>query len=178
MWRGRWESRIDGPRAWLTYAEFEQLRDHVDGVSAVMATQSSISTWQVRVEGDGRAGWEEARGRLVSGGFFAVLGVSPAIGRVFTTDADRVDTDDVVISYNYWQRRFGGRTDILGKTLTVRSTPVTIIGVAPSGFVGETTVSSRISGCRSDSSLACCRVATGCATRRRTRRCGCTSSAG
>jgi predicted permease len=138
MWRGTWESRTDGPRSWLTYAEFEQLRDHVGGVSAMMATQSSISSWQVRVEGDGRAGWEEARGRLVSGGFFAVLGVPAAIGRVFTADADRVDTDDVVISYKYWQRRFGGRTDVLGKTLTIRSTAVTIIGVAPSGFVGET----------------------------------------
>ena len=138
MWRGTWESRTDGPRDWLTYAEFEQLRDHVGGVSAMMATQSSISTWPVRVDGDGRAGWEDARGRLVSGGFFAVLGVSPAIGRVFTIDADRVDTEDAVISYNYWQRRFGGRTDVLGKTLTVRSTVVTIIGVAPSGFVGET----------------------------------------
>jgi predicted permease len=138
LWTGRWEGRVDGPRDWLTYAEFEELRDHVTGTLSMMATQSSISTWQVRVEGDGRAGWEEARGRLVSGGFFAVLGVSPAIGRVFTGDDDRADTDDVVISYNYWQRRFGGRTDILGKTLTVRNTPVNIVGVAPSGFVGET----------------------------------------
>ena len=86
MWRGRWNGRTDGPRAWLTYAEFEQLRDHATGFSALMASQSSLNTWQVRVDG---GAWEEARGRLVSGGFFEVLGVRPAIGRVFTTAEDR-----------------------------------------------------------------------------------------
>ena len=88
MWTGRLDG-TDGPRSWLTYGEFEQLRDHAGGFSALMASQSSLSTWQVRIEG---GAWEEARGRLVSGGFFQVLGVSPAIGRVFTTaDGPRRD---------------------------------------------------------------------------------------
>ena len=135
MWTGRWEGRTDGPRAWLTYGEFEQLRDHAESFSGLMASQSSLNTWQVRLEG---GAWEEARGRLVSGGFFQLLGVSPAIGRVFTTAADHVETPEAVISYHYWQRRFGGRPDVLGKTLTLRKTALTIIGVAPFGFVGET----------------------------------------
>ena len=54
-----------------------------------MASQSSLDTWQVRFDG---GAWEEASGRLVSGGFFQVLGVSPAIGRVFTTADDRAET--------------------------------------------------------------------------------------
>ena len=66
-----------------------------------MATQSSISTWQVRADGEA---WEDARGRLVSGGFFQVLGVGAAAGRVFTADTDSRDTHDAVISYGYWQR--------------------------------------------------------------------------
>jgi predicted permease len=135
MWTGRWDGRTDGPRSWLTYSEFEQLRDHADSFSALMASQSSLNTWQVRF---GDSVWEEARGRLVSGGFFQVLGVSPAIGRVFTTSEDRADTPYAVISYNYWQRRFGGRPDVLGKTLTLRKAALTIIGVAPPGFIGET----------------------------------------
>jgi predicted permease len=135
MWTGRWDGRTDGPRSWLTYGEFEQLRDHAEGFSALMASQSSLSTWQVRFEG---GAWEEARGRLVSGGFFQVLGVSPAIGRLFTTTEDRAETPDAVISYSYWQRRFGGRPDVLGKTVTLRKAALTIVGVAPSGFVGET----------------------------------------
>ena len=134
MWTGRWD-RADGPRSWLTYGEFEQLRDHAESFSALMASQSSLDTWQVRFE-DGV--WEEARGRLVSGGFFQVLGVSPAIGRVFTTAEDRTETPVAVIGYRYWQRRFGGSPDVLGKIFVVRHTALTIVGVAPPGFIGET----------------------------------------
>src|SRR5207244_13621922 len=135
MWTGRWDGRTDGPRSWLTYGEFEELRDHAEGFSALMASQSSLITWEVRYEG---GGWEEARGRLVSNGFFQALGVGSAIGRVFTAADDRSETPDAVISYSYWQRRFGGRPDVLGKTLTVRNAALTIVGVAPPGFIGET----------------------------------------
>ena len=72
MWRGQWNARTDGPRAWVSYAEFELLRDHAAAFSSLMASQSSLTTWQVRVEGGTP---EEARGRLVSGTFFEVLGV-------------------------------------------------------------------------------------------------------
>ena len=135
MWSGRWESRTDGPRSWLTYEEFEQLRDHADGFSSMMASQSSLINWQVRFEGGAP---EAVSGRLVSGAFFDVLGVGPAIGRLFTTEMDRAAAGDAVISYAFWQRRFGGRPDVLGKTFMVRSTTLTIIGVTPRGFVGET----------------------------------------
>jgi len=132
---GSWNGRLEGPRSWLTYGEFEQLRDHADGFSALMASQSSLNTWQVRFE---RGDWEEASGRLVSGGFFQVLGVGSAIGRVFTPDEDRTGTPSAVMSYSYWQRRFGGRPDVLGKTFTVGNAALTIIGVATPGFIGET----------------------------------------
>ncbi|MGA3237968.1 MAG: ABC transporter permease [Bryobacteraceae bacterium] len=135
MWSGRWDGRTDGPRSWLTYGEFEQLRDRADSFSALMASQSSLDSWQVRVDG---GGWEEVSGRLVSGGFFQVLGVGSAIGRVFTTAEDRAETPYAVISYSYWQRRFGGRLDVLGKTITMRQAALNIIGVAEPGFIGET----------------------------------------
>jgi predicted permease len=132
--RGSWSGRTQGPRSWLTYGEFEQLRDHADGLSAIMASQSNLDTFQVRLD----EGWEEASGRLVSGGFFHVLGVEAAIGRLFTAAADRTDAPDAVVSYAYWQRRFGGSPDVLGRTLTIRTAVVTIVGVAPRGFIGET----------------------------------------
>jgi predicted permease len=132
---GMWGGRTDGPRKWLTYAEFEQLRDHAGAFSGLMASQSSLDTWQVRFDD---AEWEEAHGRLVSGGFFQVLGVSAAIGRVFTTAEDRGESPYAVISYNYWQRRFGGSPEALGKTFTLRKAALTIIGVAPPSFIGET----------------------------------------
>ncbi len=135
MWRGNWNGRTDGPRAWLTYEEFAQLRDHAASFSAVMASQSSLTPFSVRIDG-GAA--EEANGRLVSGGFFGVLGVRPLIGRLFTPDDDQRDAPDAVISHAYWQRRFGGRPDVLGRTLVIRDAAITIAGVGPAGFVGET----------------------------------------
>jgi predicted permease len=132
---GTWTGRSDGERDHLTYSEFEQLRDHAGAFSALMASQSGLEDWQVRVEG---GDWEEARQRLVTGGFFQVLGVRPAIGQLFTEAEDRAETPSAVLSYNYWQRRFGGRPDVLGKALTLRTAAVTIVGVAPPGFLGET----------------------------------------
>jgi predicted permease len=134
LWRGRWTGRTDGPRPWVTYAEFEDLRDHAPGFASMMASQSTLNTWQVRVDG---ATPEEARGRLVSGAFFDVLGARPAIGRLFTASEDRGDPAFAVISYAYWQRRFGGRRDVLNQALHFRDTPVTIVGVTHAGFVGE-----------------------------------------
>jgi predicted permease len=132
---GGWTGRLDGVRPWLTYDEFEQLRDHAEGFSGVMASQSGLSSWQVRFEG---SDWEEAGGRLVSGGFFEVLGVGPSLGRLFTAADDRTGIPIAVISHSFWQRRFGGRSDVLGKTFTLRKAAFTIVGVAARGFVGET----------------------------------------
>ena len=79
-----------------------------------MASQSSLGLWQARINGEAP---EEVRGRMVSGSFFQVLGANPVAGRVFTADADRVDTPEAVISHSFWQRRFGGRDDVIGRTL-------------------------------------------------------------
>ena len=115
MWTGRGRRR---PRSWLTYGEFEELRDHAEGFSALMASQSSLNTWQVRFDG---GAWEEAARAVWSrADSFEVLGVGPAIGRVFTTAEERSETPAAVISHSYWQRRFGGRPDVLGRTFTLR----------------------------------------------------------
>ena len=134
---GSWTGRTQGPRSWLTYGEFEQLNDpaHAGAFSALMASQSDLQTWQVRFDGDAP---EEASGRLVSGGFFEVLGVRPAIGRLFTAAGERSDAPDAVISYSCWQRRFGGRADVLGRRLAIHNAVLSIVGVAPPGFIGET----------------------------------------
>jgi predicted permease len=131
---GMWLGRAEGVREWVTYDEFEQLRDRAEGFTALMASQSSLNTWQVRA---GSHAWEEARGRLVSGEFFDVLGVRAALGRAFTSADDHAATPHAVISDSYWRRRFGSRPDALGTTLTVREVPLTIVGVMPPGFIGE-----------------------------------------
>jgi predicted permease len=81
-------------------------------------------------------------GLFVSGAFFDVLGVRPSRGRTFTTDDDRRGGGDqgpaAVISHGFWQRRFGGAADVVGRTLVVQRVPFTIIGVTPPGFFGPT----------------------------------------
>ena len=137
MWRGRWDG-AEGPRDWVTYEEFEELRDRSGVFTSVMASQSSLSTWQARFNGENGGGPEDVRGRMVSGAYFQVLGASPLSGRVFTADADRIDIPEAVISHSFWQRRFGGRSDVVGRTLTIRNATLSIVGIMPPGFVGET----------------------------------------
>jgi predicted permease len=81
---------------------------------------------------------ERARGELVSGTYFPVLGVGAAVGRTFTPDDDRVPGGHPVamLSYAYWQSRFAGDQSIIGKTVAVNGHNFTVVGVAQKGFNG------------------------------------------
>jgi predicted permease len=81
---------------------------------------------------------ERAVGELVSGNYFEVLGVRPWLGRLFTQEDDRLPGSHAVaiLSYGYWQTRFGGDTSILGKEIILDAKPMTIIGVTPPDFYG------------------------------------------
>jgi len=76
---------------------------------------------------------------LVSGGFFAALGVGPELGRVLG-EPDIADgpAAAVVLSYEYWQTAYSADPGVVGQTLAVGGHPLTIVGVAPRGFVGTT----------------------------------------
>src|ERR1700686_5791814 len=78
--------------------------------------------------------------RWVSGSFFDMLGVPAVLGRtLFDVDDRRGGGPDgpvSVISYSFWQRRFGGAADVVGRTLALDHVPFTIIGVTPPGFFG------------------------------------------
>jgi putative ABC transport system permease protein len=76
---------------------------------------------------------ERLIGASVTANFFDVLRVSPQLGRVFTADNETPGQDTVVvISHGLWQRRFGGATDVLGKTMTLSGRSYEVIGVMPS----------------------------------------------
>ena len=80
-------------------------------------------------------GTELAGGAHVSSGFFRTLGVAPMLGRDFRPEEDQRDAGrSVILSYASWQKRFGGRKDILGRTLTLDGVSKTIIGVMPRDF--------------------------------------------
>ncbi|MBV8811600.1 MAG: ABC transporter permease [Acidobacteriaceae bacterium] len=77
-------------------------------------------------------------GMFVSGNFFRVLGVDPALGRSFRADEDQVPGRDavVVLSHDLWASRFNGDPSIPGKKLRLNGIEFTIIGVAPEHFTG------------------------------------------
>ena len=77
---------------------------------------------------------------FVSGSYFAVLGLQPALGRLFSPADDGVvdEPHAVVLSYDYWQSRFGGNSGIIGQTLKLNGQSMMIIGVAPRRFTGTT----------------------------------------
>src|SRR5262245_41097100 len=102
---------------------------------------------------DRSAAWSFARFNLASGGetrpvegmwasgsFFDTLGVAAVLGRTFSDADDRrgggANGPVAVISYGFWQRRFGGAADVLGRSLMVDDVPFTIVGVMPVDFTG------------------------------------------
>ena len=91
----------------------------------------------VAADGAGEA-LETATAQLVSGNFFSALGGGMAVGRSFVAEEDAVPGGHplAVISYGYWQRRFGRDPNVAGRALQVNGLPVTVIGVARRGFHG------------------------------------------
>jgi predicted permease len=122
----------------VSYPELLDIRSRAssfDMVEGVSRTRLALTT---------DAGTERLRGESVTPGYFSLIGVEPALGRLFgaaeyTPDSDR----PVIISFSLWQRRFGGRSDVLGQPFRTRPTSRqsagsvrTIVGVMPRGFVG------------------------------------------
>ncbi|HZF41414.1 MAG TPA: ABC transporter permease, partial [Blastocatellia bacterium] len=124
----------------FSYPAFEHFRANNQSLSETFAFRSV----GVSVNIDGQA--ETVRGQLVSGNYFAGLGLPALLGRTLTSDDDRANADPaVVISYKYWQRRFGGDPAVVGKTIYAGyagDTAFTIAGVTPPEFYGTSNVGS------------------------------------
>ncbi len=76
--------------------------------------------------------------QLVSGNFFQVLGLRPALGRFFLPEEDHTPGTHpvVVVGHHYWQHTMGGDPGVVGRTIILNREPFTIVGVAPEGFAG------------------------------------------
>jgi predicted permease len=131
----------DGVRDVLTYPEFQDIAQHNAVFSGVLAASSDTTSKPAQAEGSG-ASVEAAPAnvKLVSGSYFSVLGVNPILGRAFGTEVDNPrDANPVaVISYGFWQERFAGARDVIGRKLRVLRTTYTVLGVTPPQFHGET----------------------------------------
>ena len=116
----------------LSYPMYEDFRDHNDVFDGMFCRYSFA------VQIGGSTGTERATGELISGTYFPVLGVRPALGRLFGPADDRAPgaAPYAVLTYGYWTSRFNRDPNILGKGLIVNNQPLTIVGVAEEGFTG------------------------------------------
>ena len=132
LWgRGEHYGSNNGPNK-LSYPMYADFRDKNQVFSGMFcARQNSMS-----LSFEGKT--ERIAGELVSGTYFPVLGVSPAIGRVFSVEDDQTKGGHpyAVLSYRFWLSRFGGDPGVIGKKLLVNGYPLTVVGVSQAGFDG------------------------------------------
>jgi predicted permease len=124
-----WDQAIHQWMYFFSYREFEELR-RCTGSFSDMA-----STWAVDRAGvlaNGRVDEGQTHIGIVSGNYFATLGVTPATGRSFGNDEAAA-----IVSHGFWERRFGLAPDVLGRTVEMNGRVLTIVGVAPRRFTGD-----------------------------------------
>ena len=118
------------------YPLFEIMRSGTTLLEGMAAHQLAPQTMSL---GDARSS-ERVFAGLVSGNYFELVGVRPALGRFFRPEEDASpDTHAVIVlSHEFWTRQFGADRNVLGQTVRLNSRPYTIVGVAEEGFNGTT----------------------------------------
>ena len=121
----------DAVFSYRLFRDLERVQTSFTGVAAHRDFGANISYAGSSEGGDGA---------LVSGSYFPVLGLVPAAGRLLgpTDEREHGGGYVVVLSEEFWRRRFGGREEVIGQPLIVNGQSLTIVGVAPRGFHGTT----------------------------------------
>lgn len=121
----------------FSYPLYRELRDGNEVFSGMTA---SAQENRVKVESATSVVSENGLVNLVTGNYFAVLGVQPFRGRTLTPEDDKARSASpvAVVSYEFWTQKLGQAPDIIGQTIRLNKFPYTIIGVAPPGFFGDT----------------------------------------
>ena len=130
---------VTGPpsdqRSW-TYPIWQEIQRHSGPFDGAFAWTRFDAEFDLSTGGESRF----VNGVWASAGAFDVLGVTPALGRLFRPSDDVRGGGSggpvVVISHAFWQTHFGGAPDAIGRTLTLERVPLTIVGVTPPGFFG------------------------------------------
>lgn len=117
-----------------TYPIFRAYRDLNQVFDGVLASSDNL---RAGLRPAGSRGVEVGHVEYVSGGYFQILGIGAAAGRVITPSDDTAGGPPVVVlSYRYWQRRFDGDPRVIGQKFSVNNYPLVIVGVAEKGFGG------------------------------------------
>lgn len=120
----------------FSFPDYAYFRDHNQSFSEVLAVFEEERF--LLGENTPKTDPEEVLGNFVSDNYFAMLGGSTHLGRSFTPEENSVPGRDavVVLSYNYWQRRFGGDAQLVGRSIKLNGKPFTVIGITHPDFVG------------------------------------------
>ena len=113
----------------VSHPDYLDLRARTDIGEIIAWTEAAAS-----LELNGQV--ERVYGMLASGNYFPVLGVRPALGRLFTPDEDQAPGEHpvAVLSFAFWQSRFGSDSSLIGRSVDLNGHPFTVIGVTPKGF--------------------------------------------
>jgi macrolide transport system ATP-binding/permease protein len=124
------ESSPGYPRGWFSYLDFQDWK-RMNKAFRSLDAYALNGSFALNT----RNGAAQVPGTRVSAGFFRTLGVKPVIGRDFRPDEDSAGAaGTVVLSYSAWQKRFGGKADVLGRSVILNGDPTVVIGVLPKGF--------------------------------------------
>jgi hypothetical protein len=131
-WNGEQLAETFGSVNLMSYPicqDLQEKKEFFDGVFCRAATIINLST-----SGEPRLTAAE----LVSGTYFSILGVQPALGRLLTIDDDQTPGSSpvVVLSYDFWKNQLGGAPDVVSRKVLVNQHPMTVVGVAPPTFHG------------------------------------------
>ncbi|HKU26692.1 MAG TPA: ABC transporter permease [Candidatus Sulfotelmatobacter sp.] len=126
---GHTRSRTD-EKFYFSYPMYRDLRDRNSVFSGLVATVNA----QAGVQWHDQP--ELVTAEVVSGNYFDVLGIQPELGRLLVQSDDTVPNANpvAVLSFDYWQRRFGADRNLLNQTILVNGHPFTVVGVAQRGF--------------------------------------------
>lgn len=121
-----------------SYPLYERLKSETPEFEEIMAFQAGRNRLSVRRQGVESAA-RPLRSEYVTGSYFSTLGVPALGGRVFTPDDDKPAAPPVaVLSHRVWQTIYAADPSVVGSTFIVEGHPLTVVGVAPPGFFGET----------------------------------------
>lgn len=115
-----------------SFPNYRDFRDRTRTLSGLAAIRVNVVAMSHRAENARIWGYE------VTGNYFQLLGIRPAVGRFFTPAEDRKIGGDpyIVLSYSAWQHRFAADPGILNRTVKINGLDYTVLGVAPKGFIG------------------------------------------
>jgi putative ABC transport system permease protein len=120
---------VSNERMPFSAPDFDDLRGYQQSIERLAAYRS------IPFEISGSGAPERVSGAQVSAEIFEVLGVSPIVGRTFSSEEDRPGVNVAVLSWGLWQRRFAANTDIIGQSIQLDRQPYTVVGVMSQGFV-------------------------------------------